>query len=97
MLTRILGGLQFVSGQTAVCFRDLDLGNQSAALLSERGRRVFQLRTFALGVLDALLKGSNLSTGAVTSFVPALGFGRDGLQAAIGKLGLAGNGLLFGA
>ena len=75
----------------------LDLADDGAALLGEQGRRILELGALGLHIGDARFDGRDLRGRALLAGLPFVAFGRDRLQAAVRKLGFAGQRLRFGA
>ena len=83
------GRRQPVGGGAALGRRGLDLADQRLALGGEFFRRVGEFGALARGFFAALLDGGDLRRGAVLALAPGLPLAGDGLQAMIGKFGLA--------
>ena len=92
-----LGLLQPVAGLALGLLRLLDFADHRIALFGEQRRRVLQRHTLVAGLLAARLQRGNLRERAVAAIAPLLAVGGDGVEAAVGELGLAGERLRFGA
>ena len=94
---RVLGLGQTIGGGAARGFGGFDLADQIAALFGEELRRIGKLGALLRRLLRARLEGRDLGGGVVAALAPAVAFGADGLEPAVGKLGLARERLRLGA
>ena len=93
----VLGFLQAIGAGAAVGVGGFDFGQQRRTLLGELRRGVFQFGAVAGGFADALFESRNLVLRAGLALQPAGLFVAERVEAAVGHLGLAHDGLLLGA
>ena len=91
------GGSQRVGCGLAVLLGKADLVDQRVALLGKQRGRVVEGRTFGGHLGDARLHGLDLRGSALLAVLPIVALGQNRLDAAIGKLRLAGQRLCLGA
>src|SRR5439155_13129692 len=94
---RILRLGQTVGGGGAGGFGGLHLFDQQAALFFEDGRRIGERGPLLLGLGAAGVERRDLGDGAFAAVAPGLPVGADGVEAAVGELGFARQGLGLGA
>ncbi len=93
----VLGRGQTVGGGTAPGLGGFDFADQIAALFGKDLRRILKLGALLCRLLRTRLDGGDLGGGVVVALAPAFAFDADGLQPAVGKLGLARDRLRLGA
>ena len=94
---RVLGFGQTIGRGGARRFRGLHLGDQRAALFLEHRRRIGERRALLLGLGAAGVERGDLRDRAVAALAPGGAVGADGVEAAVGQLGLARQRLGLGA